>query len=171
VCAGSDPATAETAFRAALAAAGAELLEPQWLGNSRPHRVRCAAGHECTPTPSNVHGGAGICRWCASKVWDVFYVVREPNTGRLKFGITSGDPRPRLGIHRRDGYRERVLVLEGLPGTLAPEIERKARAALALAGIKPLRGREYYERGALVLVLNCAALAIAKARAPEAAAA
>ncbi|MFF4098846.1 hypothetical protein [Streptomyces sp. NPDC001903] len=58
---------AEAAFRARLAEAGAQLLEPVWLGNAAPHRVRCPAGHLCTPRPSNVQQGQGLCRTCARK--------------------------------------------------------------------------------------------------------
>jgi hypothetical protein len=155
-CAGHDPRAAEAAFRERLEQLGATLLEPVWLGANTPHSVWCAAGHYCTPTPGNVSRGQGICPQCAGKVWDVFYVVADRLGGRIKFGITSGDPRPRLGAHRADGYRERVLVLEGLPGTVAPEIERAAIAALALAGIKPLRGREHYGAEALAVVLDVA---------------
>lgn len=76
VCAGNDPATAETAFRARLAEVGAELLEPKWLGALKPHRVRCSAGHECSPRPSDVRNGHGICRAC---------VGRDPAVAEVKF--------------------------------------------------------------------------------------
>ena len=67
VCAGNDPAAAEAAFRARLAALGAELLEPKWLGAQKKHRVRCSAGHECSPRPSDVRQGHGICRTCVGQ--------------------------------------------------------------------------------------------------------
>ncbi|MFD4243688.1 hypothetical protein ACFWP3_19130 [Streptomyces sp. NPDC058525] len=38
-----------------------------WLGNSTPHRVRCPAGHLCTPRPSNIQQGQGLCRTSARK--------------------------------------------------------------------------------------------------------
>ena len=58
-------AEAEARFRARLGELGAELLEPQWLGGHTPHRVRCAAGHLCSPRPSGVIRGRGICCICA----------------------------------------------------------------------------------------------------------
>lgn len=58
------PASAEAAFRATLAELNATLLETDWLGSMEPHRVRCAAGHECSPCPANVGQGQGICRAC-----------------------------------------------------------------------------------------------------------
>jgi hypothetical protein len=152
-CAGSDPAAAEAAFRARLAELGAELLEP-YHGSGQPHRVRCAAGHECMPRPSGVQQGVGICHICGWQGRDAFYIVRQPTTGHIKFGITSGDPQWRLRRHRACGYSERVLVLTGLPGTTAPEIESAAIAVLKLAEIKPIRGREYYDSSALALVLD-----------------
>lgn len=66
-CAGNDPRQAEAKFRAHLVELGATLLEPNWLGNMAPHRVRCAAGHDCTPRPGNVGQGEGVCRTCAGK--------------------------------------------------------------------------------------------------------
>jgi hypothetical protein len=80
--------------------------------------------------------------------------VREPISGRIKFGITSGDPRPRLGQHQAAGYRERVLVLESLPLGLAHKLEAAARVILMVSGLEPIRGREYFEAAALPLVLD-----------------
>jgi hypothetical protein len=56
---------AEAAFRARLAALGATLLEPEWLGTHIAHRVMCADGHECSPHPGSVQQGQGICQACA----------------------------------------------------------------------------------------------------------
>ncbi|MFF3654914.1 hypothetical protein [Streptomyces olivochromogenes] len=64
-CAGRDPKAAEAAFRARLAEVGATLLESQWLGTRKPHRIRCAKGHEGAPHPSSVLRGLGVCRTCA----------------------------------------------------------------------------------------------------------
>jgi single CXXC unit len=153
-CIGLDPATAEAAFRARLAELGATLLEPTYLGSKKPHRVRCAAGHDCAPTPNNVRNGGGICRACAGQVWDVFYVVTADELARVKFGITSGDPRPRLSEHRRAGYRTITRLLTGLPADTAVQMERAAIATLALAGIKPVHGREWFDIGALAVVLD-----------------
>jgi len=151
-CAGKDPAAAETAFRARLAELGAELLEPAWLGGNVPHRVRCAAGHESATRPSHVLAGRGACRFCAGKVWDVFYVVAAPD--RLKFGIASRGGKPRLATHRAAGFHAVVRLMTDLPGETAPDIERAVLAALHLAGVGPVRGREYYDIDALALVLD-----------------
>lgn len=153
-CAGRDSIAAEAEFRARLAVLGVTLLEPRWLGTQFPHRARCAAGHECSPRPGGLKRGRGVCRTCAGKgnPWDCFYVV----TGRraVKFGITSGDPRPRLSDHRRAGYREVVRTLTGLLGAL--NLEQDVRKTLTLAGIRPLRGREHYDISALPVILDVA---------------
>ena len=86
--------------------------------------------------------------------WDAFYVLADETAGRIKFGITSGDPRPRLKKHRGAGYRTVIRLLIALPGTIAPDMENAVRAALRLAGVKPVRGREYYDIEALALVLD-----------------
>ncbi|MER6884046.1 hypothetical protein [Streptomyces althioticus] len=54
-------------FLARLDELGATLLEDRWLGVSKPHRVRCADGHESTPRPADVARGVGICRACAGQ--------------------------------------------------------------------------------------------------------
>jgi len=154
-CAGTDPAVAAARFRARVAELGGELLEP-YQAALTPVRVRCAAGHECRPRPNSVMTGGGICRVCAGLVWDVFYVVANPAAARVKFGITSGDPRPRLATHRRSGYQEVVRLLTGLPGTEAPEVERAVQATLALAEVLPIKGREYFDISALAIVLDIA---------------
>lgn len=143
-------AVAEAEFRALLVKLGATLLDP-WKGTREPHRVRCAAGHVCTPWPVNARGGSGICRLCAGKVWDVLYVVASPSV--VKFGITSGDPRPRLRIHRKSGL-DCVAVWRQLPGTIAPDLERELIDLLNEAGATAVNGREYFPVSCLDFVID-----------------
>lgn len=153
-CTGKDPAASEAKFLARLKELGATPLYEAWLGSHEPHRVRCSAGHECEPTPSGVIQGHGACRYCAGKNWDAFYVVT--GSGAVKFGITSGDPRPRLRIHATQGYAEVARLVTGLPGTVALDAERAVKQALAMAGERPLRGKEYFDISCLALVLDVA---------------
>jgi hypothetical protein len=154
ICVGLDPTTAERAFRARVVELGGEVLEPEWRGATTRHRVRCAAGHECMALPNSVQQGMGICRLCAGKVWDAFYLVIDRARHRLKFGITSGAPGPRLRKHRRAGYVETVRLLIALPGGDAPELERAVLGALRMAGEAPAQGREYFDATVLALVLD-----------------
>ncbi|MEV5526356.1 hypothetical protein [Streptomyces prunicolor] len=147
------PRELEAAFRARLVELGATLLEPVWLGANVPHLVRCAAGHECRPRPGNVRDGDGICRACAGKAWDVLYVVTD-DLDMVKFGITSGDPHPRLRAHERDGLDQVVRLFTCLPDGAAYEIERNILSALQDAREKPVRGREYFPARVLPLVLD-----------------
>jgi hypothetical protein len=156
VCAGNDPADADRKFRKRVEALGGRVIEPTWLGNKASHRVICAEGHECAPRPNDVTQGGGICRLCAGKHWDVFYVVSNPMLYHLKFGITSGDPRPRLGAHATNGFTVVHRLLTGLPGTTAPDLEAVVLATFQLAGEMPVRGREYFDVSLLTLVLDIA---------------
>lgn len=153
ICTGLDSATAETAFRTRLAELGATLLEPKWLGSRVPHRVRCSAGHESSPWPTAIQQGGGICHYCSGKTWDAFYIVRNASAHRIKFGITTGDPRVRLGRHRSAGYGERIHVLTNLPGELARSIENECKILLRDAGFVPVHGSEYFGADALPVVL------------------
>lgn len=153
-CSRRDSDAAAREFRARLTQMGATLLEPKWLGNQYPHRVMCAAGHQCSPRPESVQQGQGVCRRCAGKTWDAFYVVVDPDAKLLKFGITSGSGRRRLGHHRRDGFVTVHRFLSGLPGDTAPRLERDVRATLILAGEEAVRGREYYSDRVTALVLD-----------------
>lgn len=153
-CAGHDPVAAADAFRARIAELGATLLEPGWLGSDQPHRVRCPLGHLCRPTPANVSQGNGICRVCRGGVWDAFYVVTSGEA--VKFGVTTGDPRPRLGRHAAQGFTEVVRLATGLPGTIAHDTERAVLSALAMAGVKPVQRREYFDSSCLALILDIA---------------
>jgi hypothetical protein len=47
-----------------------------------------------------------------------------------------------------------VRLLTGLPGDVAPELEREVNATLALARLRPVKGREYFDIGALVVILD-----------------
>jgi hypothetical protein len=89
--------------------------------------------------------------------WDVFYVVANPEKYRLKFGVTSGDPRPRLGKHRADGYQVVKLLLRDLPVAMASQMEEDVKATLRLAGLSPVQGKEYFDLSALGLVYETVA--------------
>lgn len=154
VCARRDPATAEAEFRERLAKIAAVPLYDKWLGALLPHHVRCGAGHDCYPRPASISQGMGPCRTCKSQCWDVFYVVTSPL--EVKFGITSGDPAGRLRVHARDGFTGVIRTIEALPGTIAPDAERAVKAALALAGERPTRGKEYFDMSCLALILDVA---------------
>lgn len=156
VCVGNDPAVAEARFKALLTEQKVVLLEPRWLGNGTPHRVRCAAGHESTPRPEHARHRDWVCRLCAGHIRDAFYVVAAADKGRLKFGVTSGDPRRRLASHKRAGYTEIIRLITDLPDWAAMRTETACREALRLAGAKPIRGREYFDGSALALVLDIA---------------
>jgi hypothetical protein len=152
-CAHNDPRAAEARFQARLAELGVVQLGP-YVNSLTPVTVRCAAGHEGNPAPCNVLAGRGACRTCAGKEWTVFYVVTADAANRVKFGITSLDGRGRLGVHRGAGYRTLARLLTGLPGGVAPELEKDVKATLALAGFRPVKGREYFEIGALAVILD-----------------
>lgn len=135
---------AEKAFRARLAELGATLLENDWKGRHKPHRILCANGHECSPTPGNVSSGQGICLKCTWSSQDIVYLVRNPGTRWVKFGITSLDPRPRLGAHATDGFTEVLILRERLPQGKAHSVEQALIKALKEQGAKPVRGKEYF---------------------------
>ena len=67
VCVGKDPDTAEKTFLARLGELGATPRYTHWRGVAQPHLVQCAAGHECSPRPTRIQQGQGVCRICAGK--------------------------------------------------------------------------------------------------------
>jgi hypothetical protein len=150
-CAGLCPVAAERAFRDAVSAQGG-LVVGAYVDSGTPVPVICRLGHACAPNPSNVQRGQGVCHTCRGKVWDAFYVVANPVTNRLKFGITSGSPRHRLTTHRRTGYVEAVRVLPDLADARA--LEGHILNTLRDAGVPAAHGREYFDLGALALVLD-----------------
>lgn len=156
VCSGKDPEAAWDAFRFRVTSQGGEVLEDAWKGNHAPHRVRCVSAHESTPTPASVQQGNGICRFCRVR-HDVFYVVTGPDS--VKFGVTSGDPAPRLARHASPsggGHTAVERCWTGLPGDDAYQLERDLLQMLGAAGVKPVRGREYFALGVAPVVLTVA---------------
>lgn len=129
-------------------------MEPNWLGANTPHLIRCPLGHESSPQPTHVQQGEGICRLCAGKQWDAFYVVVNEGEGVVKFGITSGSLRPRLKRHARYGYKKVLRALPGLPAGVARLMERHVIVTLRAAGEMPVKGVEYYDMRVTTLVLN-----------------
>lgn len=145
---------AEREFREIVAGLGGRIVEPSWLGAVKPHRVICADGHEVRVRPNDVQQGHGLCRKCAHKFWDVFYVVTDERAQVVKFGITSHDARRRLRTHRKAGFGTVIMAVAGLEG--APELEQSVISALRLAGLPPVRGREYFGITALPVILDIA---------------
>lgn len=141
-------------FYRRVAELGGTVLETGYLGGDQPHRCRCARGHECSPRPASIRAGQGICQVCSWLGQDVLYVLHDPVTRYVKFGITSRDGRTRLGNHRSDGFTEVILLETGLPEGLAAHVEQKIKLALAMAGANPVRGREYFSDEHVALVLN-----------------
>lgn len=150
ICAGNDPEAVEARFRARVEELGGIVLG-EYVNYRTPVAVRCASGHPCAPAPNNILAGRGLCLPCAKRIWDVFYVVTGPDG--VKVGITSGDPRPRLADHKRDGYDTVVRLHEGLTGTTARDLERELINLMKVSGVTPVRRREYYPAGALAAVL------------------
>lgn len=84
--------------------------------------------------------------------WDVFYVVSNPLTHEVKFGVTSGDPRPRLNDHKADGFSQQQGLWAEFPE--AYDLECAVKIGLLDAGFKPVRGREYFRLEALPFILS-----------------
>jgi hypothetical protein len=114
-----------------------------YINAKTPVRCVCLEGHDCAPQPSDVTSGQGICRVCAGKVWDAFYVVTDGRT--IKFGITSGDPAPRLANHRAGGLTSVLRLSVGMPPNAAPWLESQCLTVLRESGAEPVRGREYFD--------------------------
>jgi hypothetical protein len=101
------------AFSARVEELGGTVIEPDWLGANKPHRVRCQAGHACTPRPGHVSRGTGVCRTCAGQdpaeaeaahrarvialggtpLWDKWLGMGTPHQVRCAAGHTRS-PRP-----------------------------------------------------------------------------
>lgn len=153
-CSPVSASRAERNFRRLVAEAGGVILEPSWLGATTRHRVACRNGHEANPRPNDVDQGHGICRKCECRIWDVFYVVVNEMTRTVKFGITSNDARTRLSRHRADGFGTVVTTIGDMED--APDLERAILGTLRLAGLTPVRGREYFDLAALPVILDIA---------------
>lgn len=151
-CSGRDSKDTWLRFQQRVEELGGVVVDAEYTGSNFPHRVRCAAGHMSEPTPSHVLRGTGICRFCAGSSHDALYVVVNENLNLVKFGVTSGDPRPRLACHRRAGYRSVVRLIKGLPEAL--KFEQSIIDALRDADIRPVKGREYFDLCALSLILD-----------------
>ena len=121
VCARTDPASAEAAFFARVANLGATRTENSRYVNARtPVELRCPAGHLCTPAPSMVQQGRGLCEQC-TVVYDRVYLLVHEAAKALKVGIASGDYR--VLAHCARDYQ---LVAEwaGLSHDQARRVER-----------------------------------------------
>ena len=69
-------AEAWAAFKAAAEAQGGTVLEPNWLGDGKPHACRCAKGHTFSTSPTNVKQRGFGCITCAGQ---------DPAIGKANF--------------------------------------------------------------------------------------
>lgn len=145
---------AEMEFKRRLEKLGATLLEDSWKGSWQPHRIRCSAGHECAPRPNNIHSGQGLCLTCTWENQDILYLVRDIKRNRVKFGITSGDPRPRLRAHAKDGLTDVLRLYQNLSDGVAYATEQGLIRSLRSRGISPIQGKEYFEGIHVSLILE-----------------
>jgi hypothetical protein len=144
------PAECEAAMAVWARQHGYEWTGP-YLGSGKPRRGLCPRGHEVSPYWDNLKQGVGGCARCSGRVWDKLYVVVNQALGRVKFGVTSGDPTPRLRNHRSVGYKrtERIVSIEQ-----ARILERQILTTLSSAGLCPIYGKEYFDVSALALILD-----------------
>lgn len=133
---------------------GYTLHSFEWQGAHVGYPATCPQGHNCAPRPVGVKRGEGGCEPCRGLTADVFYVVTGPDG--VKFGVTSGNPRPRLMAHRRDGYDDVVRLHERLSGTSARDLELELITLMRSMGVRPVRGREYYPANTLNVILAVA---------------
>ena len=148
-------------------AVGIRWLEPV-LTADKPTAAQCLCGHEWRPEPAGVGKGQG-CPECATSGWKdtrpgVLYVVVNPEAGRVKIGKTNA-PDSRMYRHQLDGFTDLVWMSDEAPGY---EVSAAEVAALAMVGVEPVRGREYFALapGLLVAdVVEIASRAIGRARA------
>lgn len=143
---------AEAKFKAACEYYGL-TLKSEYLGSKARHDAVCVNGHTCKVMPNNLLNGQKPCRQC-TPVQDVFYIVSDG--AHVKPGITSGDPRPRLWLHRSDGFTELIRIWQGLDVRLPQVMEARVTIALYEAGFQPTRGTEYYDLACLPLILDLA---------------
>ncbi len=59
------PAAVWQEFRDRVAELGGTVIEPEWLGTRKAHRVVCKFGHESTPSTASVLAGAQDMLGCA----------------------------------------------------------------------------------------------------------
>lgn len=149
-----DSKAARLAFIQWIADNGYTLSEPfEWKGVELGYAATCPQGHACAPWPISSGQGRGGCGACKGKVWDAFYVVHNVEASTVKFGITSGNPKPRLADHRRAGFTAVLRVFAGLPEGEARGLEQQLLKVLHCAGVQPLQRREYFPDATLNVVL------------------
>ena len=140
------------------AAIGLRWLEEPTSGGA-PTLAECEHGHRSRPTPWNVAQGHG-CIECAVYGWrdtrpGVLYVVTNPEAGRVKIGKTNA-PRSRMNDHRKDGFTDLVWMSDEAPGY---EVSAAEVAALAMVGVEPVQGREYFALSRTFLVADAVSVA------------
>lgn len=141
---------AEAAFRLTVKEQQGTCAYQEWKGALSPHDVMCANKHLCSPRPSVLQRRQGLCSQCIRTPSDVFYVVRNPYTQIVKFGITSGNGSDRLNTHKRDGFTEIVYIHKNF--SRARQLEDTMKILLRNCGFQPIRGHEYFRDNALPFI-------------------
>jgi hypothetical protein len=88
--------------------------------------------------------------------YSVFYVLEHESQPLVKFGISHREGRRRLSNHRAAGFTTVHMLVTGLADDVPQAAEKAVLSALAMAGEKPIRGREYFDATCLALILDVA---------------
>jgi len=135
ICARNDPATAEAEFFARARALGATRTEnSRYVNANTPVELRCSAGHLCTPAPSRLQQGRGLCEQC-TVIYDRVYLLTHPRARAIKVGIASGEYR--AAGHCGRGY-QLVAQWTGLAHDQARRAEQVVLTRWKQRGYEPV---------------------------------
>ncbi|KQX50976.1 MULTISPECIES: hypothetical protein [unclassified Streptomyces] len=108
--------------------------------------IACVAGHLSSVVVSAAVKRGTLCARCSGRDHPeptVYYVAT--GGGMVKPGISSGDGRGRLDTHRvTHGIDRTRRLVTGLPVGVARSVEGHVLDRLALEGVRPVRGYEYF---------------------------
>lgn len=150
-CAGQDTYIAEAKFIDILIKRNAVPMWIVWYGTHKKHTIECEFGHKTDVIPTNVIRGQGICRYCAHMFWNIFYIVHNPSSNIIKFGITSTNERSRLITHTSNGFTELLYLIRNID---AKSLEDEIKILLDDNNYHPIIGYEYFNDNVLPLILN-----------------
>jgi hypothetical protein len=158
---------AEKELREKVSLLGGECLFSEYEGARKGHKISCPKGHIVYPHPATIRAikiedldnppsFCKICMWSSDrkKKSNRFYVV--VSNKQVKIGITSSENYKRLQVHKRDGFEIRA-IWSNLEKSQAGIFEAFLIRVLKEAGWNsPGFKREYFDIGALGLVLELA---------------
>ena len=140
---------AESQFRSKIAELGGVVIG-EYRGTCVPVMCMCSNGHMCSPCPSNIRSGQGMCQQCTADL-KYLYIVVGPRAAKI--GVASNSTRD--AKHRRTEHFNRTELWLDLGHDLATYVEKVVKRKFPMKFLSKKELRDGYTETFDAKLVSC----------------